>query len=94
MQQKSFLFCVECIFSKVAVENVTALKKRSTFQVIFKTLLVTLQEQPKQPFADVLHNRCSKNFAIFTGKRLCWSLFLIKLYLKKLCEYCKIFKNK
>ena len=28
----------------------------------------------KQPSADVL-----KNFAIFTGKHLCWSLFLIKL---------------
>ena len=30
----------------------------------------------KQSFADVLQNRCSKNFANFTGKPLCWSLFL------------------
>ena len=30
-------------------------------------------------FADVLQNRCSKNFANFTGKHLCWSLFLKRL---------------
>ena len=45
-----------------------------------------------------------KNFAIFTGKCLCWSLFLIKLqaynFIKKEIptqefsyEYCKIFKK-
>ena len=45
-----------------------------------------------------------KNFAIFKGKHLCWSLFLIKLqglqlYLKDTptqvfsCEYCEIFKK-
>ena len=47
-----------------------------------------------------------KSFAIFTGKRMCWSLFLIKLqdwrpvFLFKetltqvfFCEYCEIFKN-
>ena len=48
-----------------------------------------------------------KNFAIFTGKYLCWSLFLIRfqdwrpafLFKKRLqhrfsfCQYCKIFKN-
>ena len=46
------------------------------------------------------------NFAIFTGKHLCWGLFLIKLqnfrpatFLKRdsntgvSCGYCKIFKN-
>ena len=52
--------------------------------------------------------RCSvkkgvlKNFATFTGKHLCWRIFLIKLlqlYYKETptqvlpCEYCKIFKN-
>ena len=50
------------------------------------------------------HQSCSiekavlKNFAIFTGKHLCWSLLLIDLralrpgtFLKG--EYCKIFKN-
>ena len=47
-----------------------------------------------------------KNLAIFTGKHLCWSFFLIKsqtwrpaILLKKSptqvlsCEYCEIFKN-
>ena len=45
-----------------------------------------------------------KNFAMFTGKYLCWSLFLIKLQrpatvLKEtstqvfFCKYCEIFKN-
>ena len=32
-----------------------------------------------------------KNFVIFTGKRLCWSLFLIKL--QAFCEYCEVFNN-
>ena len=39
-----------------------------------------------------------KNFAIFTGKSLCWSLFLIKLLKRNSntgfsCEKCNIFKN-
>ena len=33
----------------------------------------------KQPFANNLQNRCLKNFAIFTRKNLCRSLFLITL---------------
>ena len=32
----------------------------------------------KQPFADVHKIGVPKNFAIFTGKHLCWSFFLIK----------------
>ena len=46
-----------------------------------------------------------KNFAIFAGKHLCWSLFSIKLFRRAIllkrdssrvfsCELCKIFKNK
>ena len=37
-----------------------------------------------------------KNFAIFTGKHLCCSLFLLKLQTPTQvfsCEYCEIFKN-
>ena len=35
-----------------------------------------------------------KNFTIFTGKHLCWSLFLIKLPAFRFsCEYCEIFKK-
>ena len=53
--------------------------------------------------------RCSiekavfKNFEIFTGKRLCWSLLLINLRASRpvtltptqvfSCEYCKVLKN-
>ena len=33
----------------------------------------------KLSFADVLQNGVLKNFAILTGKHMCWSLFLIKL---------------
>ena len=39
-----------------------------------------------------------KNFAIFIGKHLCWSLLLIN-FIKKTptqvfsCKYCEIFKN-
>ena len=42
---------------------------------------------------------CIKHFAIFTGKHLCWSIFLIKFIKKKFQhigfshEYCKIFKS-
>ena len=39
-------------------------------------LLLTLWlEVHKQPFADVLQNKCSKNVTIFTRKHLCWNLF-------------------
>ena len=42
-----------------------------------------------------------KNFAIFTGKHLCWGLFLIKLQAFRprdsntgvSCGYCELFKN-
>ena len=41
-----------------------------------------------------------KNFAILTGKHLCWSLLYIKLHAWRCfltqvlsCEYCEIFKN-
>ena len=42
-----------------------------------------------------------KNFSIFTGKHLCWSLFFIKLFIKEesptqafSCEYCEILMNR
>ena len=48
-----------------------------------------------------------KIFAIFSGKQLCWSLFLMKLQVRKpatllkkyptqvfSCEFCEIFKNR
>ena len=52
-----------------------------TFLLVFKIVesfqcILKLQEQS---FTDVLENGVLKNFAKFTGKLLCWSLFLIKL---------------
>ena len=41
----------------------------------------------KQPFANVLQNRCLKNFAIFTGKHQCKSLFLTKWHS---CRYLPV----
>ena len=59
-----------------------------------------MQKQPPEVFCK---KAVLRNFAIFTGKQLCWSPFLIKLHssnpstlLKKSptkvfsCEYCKI----
>ena len=34
-----------------------------------------------------------KNYAIFTGKHLGWSLFLINLQTFTSCEYCEVFKS-
>ena len=39
---------------------------------------VTINFSQKQSFSDILQNRIIKNFVNFTGKHLCWSLFLIK----------------
>ena len=58
----------------------------------------------KQPFPNVLQNRCSNKFPIFARKYLYYGLFLIKLqvwnFIKKeiptqvsACEYQKNFKN-
>ena len=59
-------------------------------------------------FTESSHQRCSikkaflKNFAIFTGKHLCWSLFLMKLQVFRLVTLfkrdsnigvCEILKN-
>ena len=65
-------------------------------------LLDTTQKQPQQLFYEI---GILKSFATFTGKRLCWNLFLITsqalgptTLLKKApthvfsCEYCKILK--
>ena len=44
----------------------------------------------KQLFADVLQNSALKIFANFTGKDLCWSLFLINL---KTFRFANLFKR-
>ena len=50
-------------------ENISQEKRRSVTEII------TLDDCQEQWPGDVL-----KNFAKFTGTRLCWSLFLIKLW--------------
>ena len=52
----------------------------------------------KQPPEMLYRKSCFKNFAIFTGERLCWNPFLRKLQALKPAnlskeEYCKNFKN-
>ena len=44
----------------------------------------------KQPFADVLQIGVRKNLAVFTGKHLCCSIFLIKLLAFRLVTFLKI----
>ena len=51
-------------------------KRLSRKKVLTNHFLKSLQ---KQAYTDVLQNRFFRNFSIFTGKHLCWSLFLIKL---------------
>ena len=46
------------------------------FDVECSVFIFTLQTQPPEMFCK---KRCIQNFANFTGKYLCWSLFLIKL---------------
>ena len=38
-----------------------------------------LKSLQKQDYVDVLQSRFFRNFPIFTGNHLCWSLFLMKL---------------
>ena len=52
----------------------------------YRVILLYFQ---RQPFADNLQNSCLKNFAIFTGNRLYWRLFLML----QASEICEIFKN-
>ena len=42
----------------------------------FLKILCSIQKQPSEVLCK---KKCSKKFANFTGKHLCWSLFLIKL---------------
>ena len=57
--------------------NAAALLKRGSGPVVF---LQILQKFSKHLLEADVHFQISalKNFAIFTGKQLCWSLFLLK----------------
>ena len=70
----------------------------------WKPLWKNFKKQPPEMF---FKKTVFNNFAIFIGKDLCWSLFLIKLQVIRTlklqffknptqvfsCEYCEIFKN-
>ena len=55
---------------------------KNSFQVSF---FIFFQKQPWEVFYK---KAVIKNFAIFTGKHLCWDLFLLKLHLKA-CNFIK-----
>ena len=65
----------------------------------WRSMFSDIQQEPPEMFYK---KSVFQNFAIFTGKHLCWSLFLIKLqvcFIKKtpaqviFCEYCEILKK-
>ena len=86
----------------VAYKSVAYIKKRvNNFIKIFEEMLRSISEAAtflKKIFRSS-HQRCSvkigvlKNFSNFTGKHLCWSLFLIKLQQMFSCEICEIFRK-
>ena len=76
------------------------------FIIIFPSGISHFQKQPPETTSGFVKKGVLKNFASFTGERLCCSLFIIKLQalrhatsLKKAptqmfsCEICKIFEN-
>ena len=58
--------------------------------MLFKLIVVAVNRVWKQPFGDILQNRCFKSFfTIFTGKHLCRSLFFNKIANLKPCNAIK-----
>ena len=55
--------------------HLVPLFRLSLFRVVLFFLYFILRKQPQEMFCK---KRCFKNFANFTGKHLCWSLFLLK----------------
>ena len=74
------------------------LKRCNCYVILFS---LKLQKQPPEVFYK---KAVIKNFAVLTGKQLCWSLFLVKLQASRLATllkretpkhvfFCEIFKN-
>ena len=76
-------FCIRSFFVQV-LEGLSLYRVSHVDFSVLTHFLYSLWsfQREKQPFADVLQS-VLKNFAIFTGKQLCWSLFLIKNFIKK-----------
>ena len=62
----------------------------SRMKVLINHFLKSLQ---KQAYADVLQNRFFRNFPIFTGKHLSWSLFLKLQAYFNTCAFLWILQN-
>ena len=81
--------------------------KELCFRLLLRFTILYSSYQQKQP-PDVFCKKAAlKNFAIFTGKHLCWSLFLIKLQafrcfsmniaktsiLRNICEWMLLYQS-
>ena len=69
------------LLGRVKVKKIT----QRSFSIIISKGSGKGQKQPTQCF---MKKTFLKNFAIFTGTHLCWSLFLIKLIKKRLQHRC------
>ena len=99
-----FFLCTTCVFGFLKFWISFWLESSSNF---LKTILLvpskckkrtwweteTWQKQPGSRSKMFFKISVLKNFAIFTGIRLCWSLLLIKLRPGTMYECCQIFKK-
>ena len=79
---------VHKIFRKINISY--PLIRPSTFSIlnfVFCERLRSISSSRSQMFFKISH--ALKNFAIFTGKHLCWSIFLINLVSQESCNFIK-----
>ena len=84
-KQTTLIFVLFHVFAKMKQYNM----RRCNFVLMFPHLIVKKKQIYKRS-----HRRCRiksvlKNFAIFTGKYLCWSLFTMKLPSLQACNFTK-----
>ena len=97
---KNFDIC--CFVILAAITEVLFLERRLSTR-LYRQPTLRFRSSCSQIFIEI---SVLKNFAIFTGKHLCWSLFLRNLQVLKpasllkrdfnkvfSCGYCEIFKN-
>ena len=90
---RSILDSLVCFLTKILIHN-------KTTELGHRGFLLDLGHNDSH---QIYKEAILKNFAIFTGKHLCWSIFLIKLHAFKLyyesptqvfsCKYGQSFKN-
>ena len=69
--------------------NANILHNAGVEVVLVSSTLKSFQLCQKQPPEVFYKKRYFKNFGMFTGKNLCWCLFLIKLQALKACNFIK-----